>query len=51
VPEIEAIATDMLVNWSRKASVLCHAQETQLTMNREGFVAAEELLYPTLPLC
>lgn len=51
VPEIEAIATDMLVEIERQglAEVIPKARATQLTMNREGIrcLAAEELGLPT----
>lgn len=50
VPEIEAIATDMLVKLEQEGqhAVPC-ARATQLTMNREGIrrLAAEELSLPT----
>lgn len=53
VPEIEAIATDMLAEIERDglAEVIPTARATQLTMNREGIrrLAAEELLVPTSP--
>jgi phosphoribosylglycinamide formyltransferase 2 len=51
VPEIEAIATDMLAEIEREklAEVIPTARATQLTMNREGIrrLAAEELELPT----
>lgn len=50
VPEIEAIATDMLVELERQGqNVVPCARATQLTMNREGIrrLAAEELKLPT----
>lgn len=50
VPEIEAIATDMLVELERQGqNVVPCARATQLTMNREGIrrMAAEELKLPT----
>ncbi|MCB1955952.1 MAG: formate-dependent phosphoribosylglycinamide formyltransferase, partial [Rhodocyclaceae bacterium] len=51
VPEIEAIATDMLAEIEREgiAEVIPTARATQLTMNREGIrrLAAEELGLPT----
>ncbi len=50
VPEIEAIATDMLVELERQGQhVVPCARATQLTMNREGIrrLAAEELKLPT----
>lgn len=53
VPEIEAIATDMLAEIERDglAEVIPTARATQLTMNREGIrcLAAEELHLPTSP--
>lgn len=53
VPEIEAIATDMLaeVEAAGLAEVIPTARATQLTMNREGIrrLAAEELGLPTSP--
>jgi phosphoribosylglycinamide formyltransferase 2 len=53
VPEIEAIATDMLVEIEREglAEVIPAARATRLTMNREGIrrLAAEELGLPTSP--
>ncbi len=53
VPEIEAIATDMLVEIEREglAEVIPVARATRLTMNREGIrrLAAEELGLPTSP--
>lgn len=51
VPEIEAIATDMLAEIETEglAQVVPTARATQLTMNREGIrrLAAEELEIPT----
>lgn len=50
VPEIEAIATDMLVKLEQEGQhVVPSARATQLTMNREGIrrLAAEELSLPT----
>jgi phosphoribosylglycinamide formyltransferase 2 len=51
VPEIEAIATDMLVEIEREglAEVIPTARAALLTMNREGIrrLAAEELKLPT----
>ena len=50
VPEIEAIATDMLVKLEQEGQrVVPCARATQLTMNREGIrrPAAEELSLPT----
>ena len=51
VPEIEAIATDMLAEIEKDglAEVIPTARATQLTMNREGIrrLAAEELGIPT----
>ncbi|WP_336284033.1 formate-dependent phosphoribosylglycinamide formyltransferase [Citrobacter arsenatis] len=50
VPEIEAIATDMLVKLEQDGQrVVPCARATQLTMNREGIrrLAAEELSLPT----
>jgi phosphoribosylglycinamide formyltransferase 2 len=51
VPEIEAIATDMLaeIERDRLAEVIPTARAAQLTMNREGIrrLAAEELQLPT----
>ena len=53
VPEIEAIATDMLVDIERAglAEVIPTARAAQLTMNREGIrrLAAETLALPTSP--
>ncbi len=53
VPEIEAIATDMLaqIESDGLATVVPTARATQLTMNREGLrrLAAEELELPTSP--
>jgi len=53
VPEIEAIATDMLLEIEHEgvAEVIPTARATRLTMNREGIrrLAAEELGLPTSP--
>jgi phosphoribosylglycinamide formyltransferase 2 len=53
VPEIEAIATDVLAEIEREgwAEVIPTARAVQLTMNREGIrrLAAEELGLPTSP--
>ncbi|HAF54713.1 MAG TPA: phosphoribosylglycinamide formyltransferase 2 [Thauera sp.] len=53
VPEIEAIATDMLaeIEAAGLAEVIPTARATQLTMNREGIrrLAAESLGLPTSP--
>jgi len=53
VPEIEAIATDMLVEIESEglAEVIPTARAARLTMNREGIrrLAAEELGLPTSP--
>jgi phosphoribosylglycinamide formyltransferase 2 len=53
VPEIEAIATDALVDIERAglARVVPTARAAQLTMNREGIrrLAAEDLQLPTSP--
>ncbi|MDD1782825.1 formate-dependent phosphoribosylglycinamide formyltransferase [Enterovibrio sp. ZSDZ35] len=52
VPEIEAIATDKLVELEQGGlNVVPTARATQLTMNREGIrrLAAEELSVPTSP--
>ena len=53
VPEIEAIATDMLLEIEQAclATVIPTARATQLTMNREGIrrLAAETLGLPTSP--
>lgn len=53
VPEIEAIATDMLVQLEKEgvARVIPTARAAQLTMNREGIrrLAAEKLWLPTSP--
>lgn len=53
VPEIEAIATDMLVQIEAEglAEVIPTARAAKLTMNREGIrrLAAEELGLPTSP--
>jgi len=53
VPEIEAIATDMLVQIEQEglARVIPTARAAQLTMNREGIrrLAAETLGLPTSP--
>lgn len=50
VPEIEAIATDVLMAYEKKGiNVVPCAKATQLTMNREGIrrLAAEQLDIPT----
>lgn len=52
VPEIEAIATDVLVDLEKKGQrVIPTARAAKLTMNREGIrrLAAEELKLPTSP--
>ncbi len=52
LPEIEAIATEMLVELEREGfKVMPTARAAQLTMNREGIrrLAAEELGLPTSP--
>ncbi len=52
VPEIEAIATDVLVELEQEGfNVVPTAKAAQLTMNREGIrrLAAEELDIPTSP--
>ena len=53
VPEIEAIATDMLaqIEADKLATIIPTARATQLTMNREGIrrLAAEELGLATSP--
>jgi phosphoribosylglycinamide formyltransferase 2 len=52
VPEVEAIATDMLVQLESEGwTVIPTAKATRLTMNREGIrrLAAEELHLPTSP--
>lgn len=52
VPEIEAIATDTLVELEQQGfTVIPTAKATQLTMNREGIrrLAAEKLKLPTSP--
>ena len=52
VPEIEAIATDTLVELEKEGfTVIPTAKATQLTMSREGIrrLAAEELKLPTSP--
>src|SRR5512147_1309430 len=52
VPEIEAIATDMLVELEKQGQrVIPTARAAQLTMNREGIrrLAAETLGLPTSP--
>ena len=53
VPEIEAIATDMLaeIEADGLAEIIPTARATRLTMNREGIrrLAAEELRIPTSP--
>lgn len=50
MPEIEAIATDMLIQLEEEGlNVVPCARATKLTMNREGIrrLAAEELQLPT----
>lgn len=49
VPEIEAIATDYLLEAEKKFTVIPTARATRLTMDREGIrrLAAEELKLPT----
>ena len=52
VPEVEAIATDTLVELEKEGfHVIPTARATRLTMNREGIrrLAAEELGLPTSP--
>ena len=52
VPEIEAIATDTLVELEKEGwTVIPKARATKLTMNREGIrrLTAEELKLPTSP--
>ncbi len=52
VPEIEAIATDVLVDLEQEGfTVVPSARAAKLTMNREGIrrLAAEELKLPTSP--
>ncbi len=52
VPEIEAIATDVLVELEQKGQrIVPTARAAKLTMNREGIrrLAAEELKLPTSP--
>lgn len=52
VPEVEAIATDLLVELEKEGfNVVPTALATHLTMNREGIrrLAAEELSLPTSP--
>ena len=52
VPEVEAIATDTLVELEQAGfNVVPTAKATKLTMNREGIrrLAAEELKLPTSP--
>ncbi len=54
VPEVEAIATDMLVELEAEGwAVVPTAKATRLTMNREGIrrLAAEELGLKTSPYC
>jgi phosphoribosylglycinamide formyltransferase 2 len=55
VPEIEAIATEALINVERHglARVVPTARAVNLTMNREGIrrLAAETLRLPTSPYC
>jgi phosphoribosylglycinamide formyltransferase 2 len=49
VPEIEAIATDYLLEAEKKFTVIPTARATRLTMDREGIrrLAADELKLPT----
>ncbi|MFY9270714.1 MAG: formate-dependent phosphoribosylglycinamide formyltransferase [Candidatus Manganitrophaceae bacterium] len=49
VPELEAIATDILIEVEKTFTVIPTARATRLTMNREGIrrLAAEELKLPT----
>lgn len=49
VPELEAIATDYLVEAEKRFTVIPTARAARLTMNREGIrrLAAEELRLPT----
>ncbi len=49
VPEVEAIATEVLAEFEGRARVVPTARATQLTMDREGIrrLAAEELGLPT----
>jgi phosphoribosylglycinamide formyltransferase 2 len=49
VPEIEAIATDVLLKIENSYTVIPTARATRLTMDREGIrrLAAEELRIPT----
>lgn len=49
VPEVEAIATEVLAEFEGQARVVPTARATQLTMDREGIrrLAAEELGLPT----
>ena len=52
VPEIEAIATDVLVKYEQQdITVVPNARAVRLTMNREGIrrLAAEELALPSSP--
>ena len=54
IPEIEAIATDVLVDLEKEGyHVVPTARAAQLTMNREGIrrLAAETLGLPTSPYC
>jgi len=54
VPEIEAIATDMLIELEKQGQhVVPTARAAKLTMNREGIrrLAAEELALPTSSYC
>ncbi len=49
VPELEAIATDYLIEAEKNFTVIPTARATRLTMNREGIrrLASEELKLPT----
>ncbi|MSS84731.1 formate-dependent phosphoribosylglycinamide formyltransferase [Actinomycetaceae bacterium WB03_NA08] len=53
IPEIEAIATSVLVDLERDFPVVPSARAVHLTMNREGIrrLVAEELQLPTSPYC
>ncbi|MBI1820894.1 MAG: formate-dependent phosphoribosylglycinamide formyltransferase [Nitrospirae bacterium] len=53
VPEIEAIATDYLLEIEREVMVIPTARAVRLTMDREGIrkLAAEELKLPTSRYC
>ena len=54
VPEVEAIATDTLIELEKEGyTVIPTAKAAKLTMNREGIrrLAAEELKIPTSPYC